>query len=345
MEFRNLVFIVGAGASKEFDFPIGADLVKDISSICNITSDDFGRLNSGNGLIRDLMLHKESLDGRIWNPSYLARQAQEIRENMGLAPSIDNYLDAHRDNLERVWVGKLAIAEAIRAAERKSNLFVDTSNANNRLSFSSLPDNWLSELFRVLVAEQDMMSFVANLKKCRFVCFNYDRVIEQFFFYAISSYFELSKPKAIEICQDNLNIVHVYGSAGELDFQQHNPGFDKHSHRLDLAQSAAGIRTFTEGVNDELLVAEIRDAIETSDLCVFLGFAFHPLNIEALRAEVEYSAKRVVGTSYGLSAENLSIALNEMRHRFFPVGTEFEFQPIKCVDLIRYHSAYLSGRG
>ncbi|MDB4111076.1 hypothetical protein N9571_00750, partial [Yoonia sp.] len=45
--------------------------------------------------------------------------ARQISRNMQLAPSIDNYLDTHKDNKALVNVGKLAIANAIIKAEKE----------------------------------------------------------------------------------------------------------------------------------------------------------------------------------------------------------------------------------
>ena len=264
---------------------------------------------------------------------------------MGLAPSIDNYLDAHKDIEHRVLVGKLAITLAIRRAERASNLWRDPRNVHNRINFATQPDNWMTELFRVLVAEQSKASFINRLQKCSFICFNYDRVIEQFFFFAIMSYFGLDSQETAKICSENLHVVHPYGTAGSYRYGDQFNDFGSDESDNEIIKAAESVRTFTEGVGDEHLVEAVHQSINSCEVLVFLGFAFHPLNIKSMRPKCLYNYSRVIGTCYGITEENLRILKSELSKDFFGAQEKIELQSMICADLIRFHAAYLSGRG
>jgi hypothetical protein len=345
MNNRKIVFIVGAGASSEFGLPVGDDLVKKIASSCRFDVDPFGNMSSGGNELTYAILRLRQENGEKYNPAYLSQEAREISQNMGLAPSIDNYLDAHKLKEARVKIGKLAITHAIRDAEKNSKLVRNVDNFYNRVSFASFPNNWLTNLFRILVAEQTLESFKAKLSACTFISFNYDRIIEQFFYHAIKSYFELEANEAADICEAELSVIHPYGTVGTFSFSWEGTGFGELKNSSELVKASESVRTFTEGVENQNIHASIKYAISEADCLAFLGFAFHPLNIKVLAPSDFYNRCRVLGTSYRMSAENLEITSNEINEKFFGDYKSFDFQAIKCSEAITYHSAYLAGRG
>ncbi|KIN71171.1 hypothetical protein [Sulfitobacter guttiformis] len=178
---RTNVIVVGAGASKEFELPTGAELTSIIQKDLDFAIDRFGHLSIGNGdweLKRAIeILSKET---KVPINRYYG-VAQQISRNMALAPSIDNYLDTHKENEYLVKVGKLAIANAIIKAERGSTLTIDDSNIYNRLDFSKTKNTWAAVFFKIIAAKRDYTSFVSALQNITFISFNYDRCIKQFF--------------------------------------------------------------------------------------------------------------------------------------------------------------------
>jgi hypothetical protein len=111
---RRNVIVVGAGASKEFELPTGKELKSLIAKTADIEFEDGYRLITGNHEIVDTL----KVLANSKNPSsndinrYL-HAAWQIRDNMPLAPSIDNFIDTHRDNVDLVEFGKIAIAHSI----------------------------------------------------------------------------------------------------------------------------------------------------------------------------------------------------------------------------------------
>ena len=118
-EFRELCFVVGAGASSELGLPVGSKLVEKIAEICNFGFSEFDKMTGGSQLLRASFKICKLPDGQQYNPTHLAEQATEIRHNMGLAPSIDNYMDSKKENHGLVLVGKLAIARSYLRGRKK----------------------------------------------------------------------------------------------------------------------------------------------------------------------------------------------------------------------------------
>ncbi len=133
---RTNVIVVGAGASREFNLPTGAELASIIERDLNFRSDQFGQLVGAPG---DMELRRAigvlAQQTGESTATYI-NSARQISRNMALTPSIDNYLDTHRNDANLVNVGKLAIANAIIKAERRSTLYIDEANTYNRLNFS-----------------------------------------------------------------------------------------------------------------------------------------------------------------------------------------------------------------
>lgn len=85
----------------------------------------------------------------------------------------------------------------------------------------------------------------------------------------------------------SLRIIHPYGSVGPLPWenadQTINFGNEDVSRRL--LQISKGIRTFAEQQQDFSSIYLLRQEIEAAAALVFLGFAFHDINIELLSPE------------------------------------------------------------
>ena len=250
---RKNVIIVGAGASKEFGLPIGDELKADIAKIADIK---FGRnglelISGDHHIVNALKLMSRDEAGRFGDIYPYQLAAWRIRDNMPLAPSIDNFLDTHRDNEKLVEFGKLAIVWAIANAERKSKLFVDQNEPDAIFPLSKISDTWIGKFFAILVAQRDFSSFVKALKNITFVSFNYDRCLHQFFCLASKSYFSLSDENVNELL-DALEIIYPYGTIGVFQWNGSNrTNFGKPMSSQNLILASKSLQTFTEGTDSE----------------------------------------------------------------------------------------------
>ncbi|OUS07282.1 hypothetical protein A9Q96_08295 [Rhodobacterales bacterium 52_120_T64] len=313
---RRNAIIVGAGASKEFKLPTGAELKTQIAEIADIRFASAGsRLENGDYRIVDTMREiVRSPNGRGGNINDLLYGAWKIRDNMPIAPSIDNFLDTHREDENLVTFGKLAITHAIMKAEQSSTLFV---NANGQDSFNlgAVADTWLGRFFAILVAQRDFQNFLAALATITFVSFNYDRCIHQFFCHASKSYFGLSDDGVAEVLSA-LNIIYPYGTVGEFCWYNNGQSnFGDEAFGQPLIERASQLRTFTEGANTNR-IKDIRRAVNDSEVLMFMGFGFLPLNMELLFGDEEFEADTVLATGKGLSKNSIEQIKIELKQIF-----------------------------
>ena len=347
MTERKNVVVLGAGASKEFGLPTGVELAAQIATIANIRFDDFGHnlVSGDHNLVTTLKLVDER---RGINP--LLHAAWKIRDNMALAPSIDNYLDTHKHDSDIVAFGKIAICNAIQAAEGNSSLFVDTDTINPRLRTGELGDTWIQGLFKILVSKRDFEGFLAALRNITFISFNYDRCVQQYFSFAARSYFDLSS-QGVQDVLSALHIVFPYGSVGDFEFvQDHRTNFGVKNYRASLLSAAEKIRTFTEGSDSET-VNEIRIAFENAKVVMFLGFGFLDLNMQLLFQGERFPPSRVLATGKGMS-ENSRVQLRSELFEIFYDPNNFRRRRNEeqisvidrtCSDLIFEFHRFLSG--
>jgi hypothetical protein len=268
----------------------------------------------------------------------------QISRNMALAPSIDNYLDTHKTNPELVSVGKLAIANAIIKAERKSSLNIDQSNTYNRLDFSRTTNTWAAVFFKTIAAKRDYASFLAALKNITFISFNYDRCIKQFFGNAAASYFEL-EDRQIEEVLTAIEVTHPYGSIGELHVSNGRvAGYALEANGANIYSASKRIRTFTEGVTDTGSLKKIKQPLEQAELVIFLGFSFIDINMQILKPE-RARAKRVLATAKGRSEDTKNSLKRHIERdftRFNMKGESVEMYEGKCFELFYEFDRYLA---
>ena len=141
---KKTVFVIGAGASKEFELPTGNELQGQIAKLVDIRFSD-RRLVSGDPQIFDICKQRSSNHGEL--VEYQAA-GWLIRDGVALTDSIDNFMDKHVTNEKVQLLGKLSIAKCIAEAERKSKLYFDPHKSNATVDFDALPENWLVKLYK-----------------------------------------------------------------------------------------------------------------------------------------------------------------------------------------------------
>lgn len=317
---KKLVLVVGAGASNEIGLPLGSDLKKKIATALNHQY-EFGQLKRGSGspLIESayrLIIQKTNngLNGDI-NPHIQA--GWMVRDGMSQALSIDNYLDAHKDNQLMIDVAKLAIAEVIVESERNSNLHLNPQEKKHKLNFSALENTWYGHFFKLLTEGCQVEKISERLSSVAIIAFNYDRCIEQYLHEALINYYHIDSQDAIGL-MDELQIFHPYGYLGDLKWPSTFPNvsFGGEIHPHQLIEVASKIKTFTEGTDeDSSEILEIRDCIESAEKIAFLGFAYAKQNLDllySLKSADYVSNARVYGTAYQMSEINTKLIRDDL---------------------------------
>lgn len=246
------------------------------------------------------------------------RAARRIRDAMPQAISIDNFIDNHQGDEKIELCGKLAIVKSILDAEKSSKIYVDPSNNRNGINYARTEACWLNPFTRLLTENCRADQLEERLKSVAFVIFNYDRCIEHYLYYALQNYYKLSETKVAELL-NAVQFYHPYGSVGTLPWQgQKNVAAFGGDLRPDsLLDNARQIKTFTEGTDpDSSEVCAIREAVATSGNLLFLGFAFHKLNMQLICPEAtsmdEISHKRAYATAFGLSKSDCTAIAAEI---------------------------------
>jgi hypothetical protein len=328
---RKTVFVIGAGASAEFELPTGNELKTEISNILKIDQDDFGGIQKcDNKLYSALEFHaREKRETLI---RYI-QASNLISKALPLAISIDHFINAHRNKEEIAFCGKLAITRSILQAEKRSLLYIDTNKTELKLTFEKLKKTWLQSFFQIITENCSLEDLKERFKSIKLVIFNYDRCVEHFLYYAIQNYYDVTKIQAAELI-NSLEIYHPYGSVGFLPWSR-KTNLIKYGADINprqLIQTATMIKTFTEGTDSiSSEVDEIRCHIKDSQRIVFLGFAFHSLNMDLLNPRIEHldltdprivnrstlaHSKKCFGTSHEISDSDKEIISSQLNTIF-----------------------------
>ncbi len=321
MNKRKSVFVVGAGASNEIGLPLGLDLKRHISKALDIKYTDGGYTKvSGSDLIDSAFraFAKEFHPTWVDINSYI-HVGWMIRDAMSQAASIDNYMEAHRDNELLIKAGKLAIAESILNAERASSLYLKANNHSSTINFSLLDGTWYKAFFQMIIEGCQVDKIADRLSNIAIVTFNYDRCIEYFLHYSLRSYYQISSEETVELMK-NIEIFHPYGHLGNLSWPHRHPyiEFGAKPNTQQLIEISRGLKTFTEGTDTSSSeILNIRSNIKNAEILTFLGFAFSRQNLALLYSESSKKAKmkiktNVYGTATGISDSNLEAIVDEL---------------------------------
>jgi hypothetical protein len=309
--------IVGAGASSECALPTGAELKSRIASLLDIRFPDGYRLVGGDEDIVDAMrLHKQRTEQKQ-SIKDLQGVAWRIRDAMPQAISIDNFIDAHQGDAKLELCGKLAIAKAILDGERDSLLYVDPKGRERQPKYDALADSWFTSFMQLLTENCRLENLRDRLSRITFIVFNYDRCVEHFLFLGLQNYYGINESAAAELLS-SLRVFHPYGTVGALPWAKGttNIGFGGTPTADQLLTLAAQIKTFTEGTDPNSSdIQALREAISDATVVLFLGFAYHKMNLQLLKADrphADSSQVRYFGTAKGMSKSDVELVKTDL---------------------------------
>lgn len=277
----NTLLVVGAGASKEVDLPLGGLLVEQISQALRFDELTFGSaIGSGNAVIYEAVRRQFTSTGY---PKAFAA-CRQMSSALKHATSIDAYLEDFRENVEMVLCGKIAIAHIIAHAELHSSMRVDKSNIYHKPNWDGFASTWYPKFFRMLKEGVGLQNVENIFDNVTIVCFNYDRCIEHYLYYSLREYYALTPNDALSLLK-KLKIFHPYGTIGpfEIDSQTGHSTFGMELRGTTLLKQATEIKTVYE-TRDTASEDFIKNAVLTSEQAIFLGFGFHQLNLDLLRS-------------------------------------------------------------
>ncbi len=351
---KKTVFVIGAGASAEANLPTSDGLKNKIA-----TSFDQGY--AGYYIIYDALrnhVHKNILTQE--NINLYLNEVWHIKEAMPLAISIDNYLDAHRDNDKIALCGKLAIVRSILEAEKGSFLSFKTG-ANSNINFKLLQktknkeEAWFLSFFKLLTENCASNELKERFESITLIIFNYDRCIEHFLYYALQTYYpELSPDKNTEARDKiaelvkSINIYHPYGDVGSLPWinqDETTMGFGEEPNGEQLLRLSNRIKTFTEGTDSESSeIVEIRKHMGSANRVVFLGFAFHPQNMELIApGHVDETVKGNIhhfATTFGFSHNDEKVIEEQIKGLYHKTSSGRIIINMENLECAKFFKAY-----
>jgi len=293
MSKKKMLVVVGAGASSEVDLPTGAGLKEEIESLLDFELDSYGRLEGGDSLIRGALgiEARGPEDNQVRMDKYVDA-AQMIRRNMSSATSIDSFIDDQKDDPLIAYCGKFAIVRSILKAEGRSKPYFENRRSSPTVNDKSIESTWFNRFQKVLTENcSNKNDLEERFDSLTMVVFNYDRCVEHYLFNFLKSYYPAYD--AAELLS-RINIYHPYGQVGHLPWQEKNGSIDfgAEPKAKDLISLSKEIRTFTEETGSQSSkISDIREQVKTSNIVLFLGFAFHKRNMELLQPE--YSKSRL----------------------------------------------------
>lgn len=343
------LFVVGAGASCEADLPSGEQLKGKISSLLDIRFDYDAQQTGDHQITHALREAVQTPNGQRGDINPYLHKAWRIRDVVPAAAiSIDNFLDAHQGDAKMELCGKLGIVKSILLAEAASKLR-SVERGSSRFNLRGMGGTWYVGFFQMLTENVSKNQLGELFDNVAIITFNYDRCIERFLVQALADYYELTDEES-QVLVSHLPIYHPYGQVGKLPWQQRRNGVPFGSSETPLLELSREIKTFTEGLDDEELIEGIHRQVADAETIVFLGFAFHPSNMELLTPRMQCSAKRIFATTYSLSDADEAVIVDDIwkmlglqnmpfheRHAMEP-----EMAKLKCGDFFQHYFRSMS---
>jgi hypothetical protein len=300
---KKIVYVIGAGASKEIRLPLGDELKERIYKLLDFPSsilvtNGFGfyegeiAFDKDNAAIFRIFMSQTNEYKRLC----FFKSASEIIQGLAASTSIDDYLEATKENENGdnlVYCSKLAIISAILNAEKDSCLYVDTNNSYNTLDLKELDKSWYAKFFSTLVqgcdAKDEFKKLRERLNNLTLIIFNYDRCIEQYLYHAFQYRYGISDKESASLISE-ITIIHPYGDVGKLPFQSPKKDIQTMDYGGEyssnhLTELTKRIFTFSDRKKEDDEIKKMRKNFFNADKIIFLGFAFHEQNLKLFKSD------------------------------------------------------------
>lgn len=265
--------VLGAGASIEYGFPSGYQLVQRLA------------IDDRNGSLTGPCAQLIALG---YSETKVRAFATALRKSG--RQSVDAFLEHRPDLLE---VGKAAIAIALIQHEDQFTLFKPPSGG------PSLYDHLWSKM------NVRPERFAQNSVK--FITFNYDRSLEEYFATALSNAYGLGESEVKDLVS-GLSINHVHGTLGghPVFSDSDTRVYRNDTPRFDVELAASSIRIIHEQNADSNDFLNARATLHNVDRVFFLGFGYDATNLERLRVKSIPATTELNGTAFGMPAPEIS---------------------------------------
>lgn len=338
---KRTTYIIGAGASYELGLPTGEELKSIIAGLLDIKFNHYTQTSGDYQIVDALRPYSRNKNEDL---NLYRKECIHISKNMPLSISIDNFIDTQKGNEKLELCGKMSIVQSIIQAEKSSLLY---QKKNQEIDFNQLSKTWYLSFFKTITENCVIEDLPNRLKLITLIIFNYDRCIEHFLINALKQYYRIDNRAAISLVS-NIKIIHPYGTIGPLPWQtseSHN--YVEFGESVDtncLIESAQNIKTFTEGVESNRVI-ELHDIMSKSKRIIFLGFAYHKLNMKLLGkggfvSSYQSEGVECFGTSFGMSKNDKKLVTDAIQ-ALYDERIKTNIENLTCYDSFNEYSRSL----
>lgn len=286
------VFVLGAGASKPYEYPTGSDLRK---GILEYFESDFNRVFPGDDIIPKWGVHVSHARDEV------GRFLKTFAGSTGATlPSIDIFLARQSKDEWFNRLGRLAIILRILTAE--GGHAQRERSRERAMGEETWCDFLLGKLWDGLITPEHFKSRFHENKNVTIITFNYDRLLEYFLFNSLDKNFCGNGSGTVKEQLGHIKIVHVFGQIAPLPWQDPEAGIEYGPKIgcVDVLRLSENLKIIYDGYkNPELEKA--REKIAEASRIFFLGFGYAQENLKILDLPKvkEPSVTRIWGTHLG----------------------------------------------
>jgi hypothetical protein len=292
---RATVFVLGAGASSDFDFPVASELLRDVVQDLR-----------GNTAISDNVLAS----------GFSAKDLDDFSDALRFSAewSIDAFLEKRPVFMK---IGKAAMAAELIIREQTERIFPERGGLN-----------WM----QYLVGKMQGASFEAFAEnRVTFITFNYDRVLEHYLCTVLQNSWGKTEGEVGALLK-KIPVIHLHGQLGFLPWQSDRVdqirAFEPTLNAEQLRIAADGIKVVHEGTEDrQEQFSAAKAAILAAERTYLLGVGTGNVNLDRL-GQKEFHDGRVFASEVGLTQTE-----HDDAHRRFSPRIEFR-QGADCKALI-----------
>jgi len=205
-------------------------------------------------------------------------------------------------------IGKIGIARALLPYEKPGEFLFQYSDDPNIEIYPG--GHWYQILWwRLRDGCRELKYFGRN--NLTIITFNYDRSLEYYLFTTLTRGFPdtTTWEEHEKLCKEQLDqgvkVIHIYGKLGELPWQtddgSREVNYGTETTNCDLLiRCADNIKTISEARTDTQ-DSKFVEILNENGRIYFLGFGYHPENLEILGINKLRTGKEVGGTCKGLS--------------------------------------------
>lgn len=315
MDLNNTVFILGAGASKPYNYPTASELREDIITKHRDILDDS---------LRNAGLNDEDIKLNIRKNFYSIIEQFEASNIV----SIDLFLTRVKDKIN-IELGITLIW-----------LFILHYETNSRIIDAN--QDWYRAFYNELTGDILTVTELKSTVKqpINFITFNYDRSLEHFFYSSLKNSFGLSEEEAKDLFHHLFKINHVYGKVLYLDWENQSPAaaYQNRDHIFKYySKSSEMIKLI---YSDRKIDEEVKHLIRKANKIFCLGFGFAKANLDFLNfSSLLNRDKTIFATGIKLYPQKIGLIKNEIQKnnpkKFAINSSQIHIDPLNCLELLQ----------